>query len=179
MSDDYTILNPGSGGSVMDETSVVYPSAPTIRKRPRLVITGENIDEIVPVVNSELAGNEYGLVTRSIVPSYPGESITIFDISTLVPTNTETTVASYTVPAGKQFNFIGLIASGNANALFKLYVAGNPILVVRNTVANLTVTLDYSYAPFKVSEGDTIVIKVLHQANVNCDFESTLLGYNL
>lgn len=36
--DTHTILNPGTGGDAMDETSVTYGSAPTTRKRPRVVV---------------------------------------------------------------------------------------------------------------------------------------------
>lgn len=64
MSDDYTILNPGVGGDVMDETAVVYGSAPFTRKRPRVVITGEGLDDIVDTATSTPTGFERGLITR-------------------------------------------------------------------------------------------------------------------
>lgn len=64
MADDYTVLNPGVGGDVMDETSVTYGSAPFTRKRPRVVITGEGIDDIVDTTTSTPTGFERGLVTR-------------------------------------------------------------------------------------------------------------------
>ncbi len=64
MSDDYTILNPGQGGDVMDETAVTYATSPTIRKRPRVVITGEGLDDIVDTGTDIPIGTERGLVTR-------------------------------------------------------------------------------------------------------------------
>lgn len=176
--DDFTILNPGVGGSVMDESRIVYPTEPTVRRRPRVVISGEGIGELVPVVTSAPTGSEYGVITRSII-EYPGDSITIFDTATLVPASTETTIISYTVPADKTFHFVGFVVSGNANALFKLYLDTDPIMASRSSVANLTVNVNYTMPPFKVTEGVTVRIKVTHQASVSCDFEGTLLGYNV
>lgn len=64
MSDNYTILNPGAGGDVMDETGVSYATAPLVRKRPRVVITGEGIDDIVDTTNLIPSGAERGMVTK-------------------------------------------------------------------------------------------------------------------
>lgn len=179
MADDYTVLNPGVGGDVMDESLVIYPSAPTNRKRPRVVITGEGLDDIVPAQTTNPIGDEFGLVTRPIISSFPGTEANTFDDVTLVPTSSETTVVTYTVPVGKIFYFVGLNASGNANAMFKLYVAGNTVLAARTSVANLTITISYSHSPIKVAAGDTISIKVKHEASASCDFEGTILGYLL
>jgi hypothetical protein len=176
MSDAFTILNPGVGGDVMDESNVIYGTEPLIRKRPRVVITGENAGEIVPAITSTPSGSEYGVVTRPVL-GYPGSPVTVFNITTLVPTNTETTITTYTVPMDSTFYFIGFVASGNANALFKLYVDSNPVLAGRSSVANLTLPLTYSLSPFQISEGITIVLKVMHQAGTSCDFEGTILGY--
>jgi len=179
MADDYTVLNPGVGGDVMDESLVVYPSAPTNRKRPRVVITGEGLDDIVPAQTTNPVGDEFGLITRPIISSFPGTEANTYDDVTLVPTSSETTVVTYAVPVGKVFYFIGLNVSGNANAVFKLYVDGNVVLAARSSVANLTVTISYSHSPIKVAAGDTITIKVKHEAPVGCDFEGTILGYLL
>lgn len=64
MADDYTVLNPGVGGDVMDETAITYGSAPFTRKRPRVVITGEGIDDIVDTSTSIPNGSERGLIIR-------------------------------------------------------------------------------------------------------------------
>lgn len=63
MSDTYTELNPGIGGDIMDETAVTYGVAPLTRKRPRIVVTGEGIDDIVETVVGVPTGSERGLVT--------------------------------------------------------------------------------------------------------------------
>lgn len=64
MSDTYTELNPGTGGDIMDETAVNYGIAPLTRKRPRVVITGEGLDDIVDTTNLTPTGLERGLVTK-------------------------------------------------------------------------------------------------------------------
>lgn len=180
MADDYTVLNPGEGGDVMDESLVVYPSAPNNRKRPRIVITGEGIDDIVPAQSTNVNGNEFGLITRPVISNYPGNEQNTFDYVTLVAASIETTITSYTVPTDETFYFIGFNVSGNSNAIFKLYVAGNVVLASRTSVANLTLSMQYSYSPIKVNEGDTIEIKVTHnRINFECDFEATILGYTL
>lgn len=64
MSDAYTELNPGIGGDIMDETAVTYGVAPLTRKRPRVVITGEGLDDIVDTTDVTPTGLERGLVTK-------------------------------------------------------------------------------------------------------------------
>lgn len=177
MADDFTILNPGEGGDVMDETRVVYPSSPVNRKRPRVVLSGENLGEIVPAKNTALAGSEFGIITKPVFTGHPGTSITEYNITTLVASSTETTIASYTVPFGAIFYFTGFTASGNTNALYKLYVESSVILAGRSSVANLNVERNFTYAPFNVAAGDTVYLKVFHQTGVACDFEGTILGY--
>ena len=178
MADDFTILNPGSGGDTMDESSVSYGTEPLIRKRPRIVIAGEGNGEIVPVITSNPTGSEYGIITRPVM-GYPGTSISSFNMTTLVPKDTETTIVTYTVPANKTFNFIGFVSSGNANALYKLYVTNDVVLAGRSSVADLTIQMTYAMSPIQVLEGNTILLKVIHQVNAACDFEGTILGFNL
>jgi hypothetical protein len=177
MSDDYTILNPGIGGDVMDETAVTYPTAPTTRKRPRVVVTGEGIDDIVPALNDTPVGGELGIAIRPIFTGYPGNSVIEYNNVTLVPTSFETTVVTYVVPAGKRFYFIGYNACGNTNAIYRLYVNGSVYFVSRSSAANLNVEKSYSHPPFYANQTTTISLKVLHYTTASCDFEGTLIGY--
>ena len=64
MADAFTVLNPGVGGDVMDETGVSYGSAPLVRKRPRVVLTGEGVDDIVDTTDDLPTGLERGIVVR-------------------------------------------------------------------------------------------------------------------
>lgn len=64
MTDGYTILNPGIGGDTMDETEVAYVDAPLVRKRPRVVLTGEGADDIVDTADDLPNSYSRGLVVR-------------------------------------------------------------------------------------------------------------------
>lgn len=64
MSDDYTRLNPGAGGDLMDEEGVDYGSE--IRKRPRVVIGGKLPAELITPINANPAGTEWALPVRQV-----------------------------------------------------------------------------------------------------------------
>lgn len=177
MSDDFTILNPGVDGDVMDETAVTYASAPLVRKRPRVVITGNNLGEIVSALDNPPVGDEFGLVVRPIVSGYPGTLIHAFDTETAVISETETTIVTYTVPASKTFYFVGLSASGNTSAIFKLYVNSNIILAGRTSAANLNLDKTFHQSPVSVPALSSISIKVYHYTTVSCEFEATIFGH--
>lgn len=64
MADGFTTLNPGSGGSSMDEEDVTYGSAPTTRKRTRVRIGGLAAADLAPVQTTQQTGVEAGLIVR-------------------------------------------------------------------------------------------------------------------
>lgn len=64
MTDGYTVLNPGVGGDTMDETEVAYVDVPLVRKRPRVVLTGEGANDIVDTADDLPNGYSRGLVVR-------------------------------------------------------------------------------------------------------------------
>src|SRR5260221_12947722 len=66
MPDAYTELNPGAGGSDMDEEGVTYGAAPTLRRRARVVIAGALQAAVSAVLNTDPALTDYGLVTRRV-----------------------------------------------------------------------------------------------------------------
>ena len=39
--------------------------------------------------------------------------------------------------------------------------------------------MNYVISPFQVIEEETILLKVVHCVNSNCDFEGAILGFNL
>lgn len=100
--------------------------------------------------------------------------------ATLVPSNTETTVASYTVPTGKTFYFIGFVGSGDVHGVYKLYVDSTAKLGGRSSVAVPTVAVNFPYAVFAALEGETVRVKATHFANsVQANFDATIIGYTL
>lgn len=177
MSDDFTILNPGVDGDVMDETRVTYASAPTIRKRPRVVITGENLGEIVPALDSAPTGEEFGLVVRPIMAGYAGDLIHSFNSVTAVSAGSEVSIVTYSVPAGKTFYFIGLSASGNTYGTYKLYIDSDPILAGRTSMANLNLDKTFHQSPVSATATSELSVKVFHYTPTNCEFEATIFGH--
>lgn len=177
MSDDFTVLNPGVDGDVMDETRVTYASVPTIRKRPRVVITGENLGEIVPALDVPPTGEEFGLVVRPIMAGYAGDLTYTFDAITAVSAGTEASIVSYSVPAGKTFYFIGLSASGNTYGTYKLYIDSNPILAGRTSIANLNLDKTFHQSPVSASATSEVSVKVFHYTPTTCEFEATIFGH--
>jgi hypothetical protein len=180
MADSYTILNPGEDGDVMDEVSNTFGAAPTTRKRPKVVLTGAERDEVVSCPATPPTGTEYGLITRPIPTQFPGTSISDLQAVTLVPASTETTVCSYTVPSSQTFYFIGYLAQGDVHAVYRLYVESTAKLSSRTTVAEPTTNINFPNAIFSVDEGDTITLKVTHyQSGINGNFDGTIIGYTL
>lgn len=64
MTDGFTVLNPGIGGDIMDETEVAYVDVPLVRKRPRVVLTGEGANDIVDTADDLPNSYSRGLVVR-------------------------------------------------------------------------------------------------------------------
>ena len=180
MSSDYTQLNPGVGGDVMDETGVTFPVAPTLRKRPRVVVTGEGVSDIVPAPSTPPAGTEPGLINRPIHSPYPGTPVASLATVALVPSSSETTIASYTVPVAQTFYFLSFVCSGDIHGLFKLYVDSTAVLSARTSVAAPTAQVGFPYAPFTAAAGQTVRLKVTHYASgLQGNFEATIVGYTL
>lgn len=75
MADNFTELNPGSGGSVLDEEGVTYPSVPILRRRARVVLGGAVAGALAAVRNTPAELSDYGLVTR-LVPDQVSSDFT-------------------------------------------------------------------------------------------------------
>src|SRR5271167_4033001 len=71
--DNWTVLNPGASGDSMDESGITYGGSPTTRKRPRVVLTGDDAAATISqILNTIPVGTEYGLLVRQV----PGDQIT-------------------------------------------------------------------------------------------------------
>lgn len=177
MSNQYTELNPGYGGSVMDETGITYATAPVLRRRTRLIVAGEGIDDICQVKNTNLNGSEYGLVVRPL-PTTPSNSILEFNTNNSIADSVETILVSYTVPAGKTFYFTGLVTQGDVPAVYRVYIGGSCKMSFRSTSSNPCITQSFHMPAFSASASSVITIKVTHYiSGVTGGFEGTLLGY--
>jgi hypothetical protein len=163
----------------MDETGVVFPTSPTDRKRPRVVIGGDTPESLVPVINADPAADAYGAVVRNIVgKEHPGTALWECGTVTLVPVGPESTVATYTVPANKTLYVASFYVSGDVNARFCFYYGSSQIIIVRTSVAKLSESVLFSVVRPAIPSGSTVTIKVLHGATgIQANFEATILGY--
>lgn len=180
MADDYTQLNPGEGGDIMDESMITYPDAPIHRKRARVVITGDNRGEIVSVTNDTPSPNSFGVVTRPVVPKqpYPGSSVMEFGEVIGVSPGTSQVVVSYTVPFGFQFFMSGFSASGDLYGKYELYVNNAITMTARTTSASPNLDKSFFGVPPSFTEGATIALKASHVLPSQAgQFQGTIIGY--
>lgn len=189
--DGYTELNPGSGGNVLDETIVSYPTDPMERRRERVQIGGCLAEQLAEVFDSPPSSTDYGLVVRPIHDGQkltvglelPGDEVHVCDLVTLVGVSTETTIASYTVPVGKTFHAIGWVASGDVDAVYRFYIDGALQMVARSSVAMPTVKMSFFLAAPTGTAGQTVSITGFHTAKsqsggvITAQFDATILGY--
>lgn len=181
MADDFTQLNPGLGGDIMDETVVVYPSEPTQRKRARVVISGDDdAGELAAVMNSQPDTDDYGLVVRPIQykKSYPGNTLISHGSVSLVPSDILTTIVSYTVPSDKQMYLSGFGATGNVDARYSLCLDNQEIRAARTSVAFLNVDSSFLSLTPLVNANQTITVQVKHgHDGVQAECDATIIGY--
>lgn len=189
---NFTQLNVGEQGSIMDETAVDYgdlapianpyplaSGSPVYRRRSRIVLAGQGVYEICNVSNANIVGNEYGVAIRPIVRAY-SNPINEFNNATGVSPNTPTTVVSYTVPASNIFSFQGMKVSGDLPSKFTLKVNSTEYYTLRTTSATLDGMIYFNTPVFEINAGDTVLIEVLYYNNnvITCDFEATIIGFN-
>jgi hypothetical protein len=180
MADDYTLLNPGSGGDAMDEISNTFGGSPTTRKRPKVVIYGAGLDEEVAVLDTDADGTEYGLVTRPLVTKFPGTNICTLQSVGSVASSTETTVATFTVTAAKTFYFLGFVAEGDLHGIYKVYVQSTAKLASRTTPVVPTTSVGFPQAVFTAAATEVVTIKVTHyEAGKTGTFNATIIGFEL
>jgi hypothetical protein len=189
---NFTQLNVGEQGSIMDETAIDYgdvspipnpypltSGSPVYRRRSRIVLAGQGLYEICNVSNANLSGSEYGVAVRPIVRTYANPINEFGDAVGTAP-NTPTTVVSYTVPSSTIFSFMGCKVSGDLGAKFTVYVGAVEIYTLRTTNANLDGIIYFNTPVFEVPAASVVLIKVLYYNNnaITCDFEGTIIGFN-
>lgn len=190
---NFTQLNIGEQGSIMDETAVDYgdlspinnpypltSGTPVYRRRSRIVLAGQGVYEICNVSNTNITGSEYGIAVRPIIRAY-SDPVNEFDSETSVSPNTPTTVVSYNVPASNIFAFQGMKVSGDLPAKFTLKVNTTEYYTLRTTSASLDGMIYFNTPVFEISAGTTLLIEVIYYNNnvITCDFEATIIGFNI
>jgi hypothetical protein len=103
-----------------------------------------------------------------------GSSVNEFDTITGLAKDTETTIVSYTVPAGKTFYFKQVEVSGTNRAKYKVLIDGNDEATKR-TYSPLF-NEHFLFYNHKVTEGKVILVRVEHKRSSSGDFEARISG---
>jgi len=126
------------------------------------------------VVDATIAGGQI-TVSPAGLPVYTG-FVNIY-AEVLVPYNTETTVVSYTVPAGHTVYVNGLRGSGDTCGEFYVKIDGSTIGYGRTTASTPTCASDYLQAPKAAMAGQTITITCITYENAATHtMRASLLG---
>lgn len=109
-----------------------------------------------------------------------GEIVNQFDTVLAVASGAETLIGTYTVPAGKSFALIRVDLSGTNIATYNLYIDGDLKARKRTWFCGpFCEVIDFSNIDLdglRLSEGQIIEIKVIHQRTDAGDFESRMQG---
>jgi hypothetical protein len=178
MSSAYTVLNPGFGGSVMDETTIPYSG--TVyedRRRARIILAGDTQEKIVQVKNDTATGSEYAIVTREI-PTWQQSLTYEYGDANIAKGNPETSVVSYAVPSGYAYFFTGLNGSASAVGIFRGYLDGNQFCQMRNNITNLNVNMNSTIPLVRANPNSVVEIKAENLSVLSSEsFEATMYGF--
>lgn len=184
----FTELCPGQGGSIMDETKILFPIGPgpttQQRHRARIVIGGENLEEISSVTNTKPEGCEYGIVTRNI--PYSTNILPIYEEKTNIVLS-NTIILNYLVDTGKTFNISGFNVSGDLPAKYKLVIQDDSLnnktyFTYRTNAGNLNGMFNLTVPIGEIPEGYRIkiignLISAYNGSPPAANYEATLLGF--
>jgi len=95
---------------------------------------------------------------------------------TNIPDNTKTTILTQSYVAGTFENLVIVSVSGDVYAKYYLTVNGTDI-DIRRSGPDRNLQFDFTGAPYSLTAGDIVDIKVEHYENKLYDFEATIYGY--
>lgn len=122
----------------------------------------------MPISRTGFIGGIGGTVTVS-------EGVIVRDFGEVsVPTATETTLATFTVPTAKYIRIAGVYGEGVVDGIFRIYIDSTKIWQSRNawTERNVQSAIQYDAAASEV-----VTLKVIHQNGVNQTFSGSIWGY--
>lgn len=94
-----------------------------------------------------------------------------------MPTNAETTVASYLVPNGFEFKMTMVIATGSADAEWYVYDNATEVFRFRSSGAERSKEVPFGN-PVPFAAGHTVSVKATHREVSAQNFYATILGYD-
>lgn len=100
-----------------------------------------------------------------------------YGVATLVPSNSETTVSTYTVTATCAY-LTGIYATGDIEGLYTVYINGNAILAGRTTAADPNFFVNFGVSTPIAADGQTIKITITHyHAGLQGNYNGSIMGY--
>ena len=134
-------------------------------------------------IPTTLAGNvpvDQASTSNPWIVDVNGISVTNFSktgsLTALAP-STKTTIVSQVFSAGVFENVVILSVSATNYAKFFFAINGTDV-DVRRTGPDLNLSFDFTGAPFSLTAGDLVDVKVEHFNAGNIDVEATIYGYD-
>ena len=90
-----------------------------------------------------------------------------------VPNNTETVLATFTVPASKFVRIVGLYGEGGTDGIFRLYIDSTKIWQGRNAWTSRNV---FSNRQYDAQAGEVVELRVIQQSTTHT-FSGVVWGY--
>lgn len=128
--------------------------------------TGKKIDSVQYTINTEL-------VERQRVEVLQGPALNTYGENLAVVAGTTVTLVTYAAPADWQF--LGIIAGGEADGEFIVSFGATVVYKSRTNIARRTADFLLS-APDPAAGGTTVTVKVKNNGESTAILEATLLG---
>lgn len=90
-----------------------------------------------------------------------------------VPNNTETVLATFSVPASKFVRIAGVYGEGGTNGIFRLYIDSTKIWQARNAWTSRNV---FSSRQYDAQAAEVVQLRVIHQSTTHT-FSGAIWGY--
>ena len=131
---------------------------------------------IFDVGGNHLIINPDGSINVNVESGITGTNLNQYSENNAVPSGIQTTLFTYTVPAGKTYNLDGFVGWGTYDAEFLVLINGTNSGGGRNSPTQRTLEVDYLNTPIVVSAGQTITVTVQHYSNTTEQFRLNTLA---
>jgi len=92
-----------------------------------------------------------------------------------VPSATQLTLLTYTIPTGRALHFSQFMVGGNSDGTFTIRANGSILAFVRNNAAQRTISITFKNE-LEINAGNVVSILVYNESNVTRTFEGTING---
>lgn len=128
----------------------------------------------MPAVKTKIVQDDP--IDVSFSPGLPSgySAVNIYGTASLVPSGSNTTVATYTVPVAGELVLSSVEVSGGNVAEYTIEV--NNIVVAKRRTYWTDFNSVFGFDRFTLSASDTIDVKVLHNRTTASDFDARIIG---